>query len=127
MHKLIYNHLKFTALLALQQLGFRTKRSTVCALIDVTHHWFQSLDEGKEICTVFFDLCKAFDFFLHRVLLQKIKSAGMNRHISNCLFSYLFNGGQLVVLNGSGVSIYSSFVAGIHAGSPIVFFFDVHK
>ena len=63
MHKLIYNHLKFTALLALQQLGFRTKRSTVCALIDVTHHWFQSLDEGKEICTVFFDLCKAFDFF----------------------------------------------------------------
>ena len=55
------------------------------------------------------------------MLLQKIKSTGMNRHISNCLFSYLFNGGQLV-LNGSGVSIYSSFVAGIHAGSPIVFF-----
>ena len=38
MHKLIFNHLESTALLALQQWGFRTKRSTVFALIDVTHH-----------------------------------------------------------------------------------------
>ena len=54
MHKLIYNHLEFTALLASQQWGFRTKRSAVPALIDVTHHWFHSLDKGKEICTVAF-------------------------------------------------------------------------
>ena len=36
----------------------------------------------------------------HRVLLQKIKSAGMNRHISDWLFSYLFNREQFFVLNG---------------------------
>ena len=99
MHKLIYNHLESTALLALQQWRFCTKRSIVFALIDVTHHWFQSLDKEKEICTIFFNLCKAFDFVPHRVLLQKRKSAGMNRHILNWLFSYLFNREQSVVLN----------------------------
>ena len=98
MHKLIYNHLQSTALLALQQWGYHTKRSTVFALIDVT----QSLDKGKEICTVFFDLSKAFDSVPHIVLLQKLKSTGMNRHniISNWLFSYLFNREQFVVLYG---------------------------
>ena len=45
-------------------------------------------------------MSKAFDSVPHRVLLQKIKSAGMNIHISNWLFSYLFNREQFVVLNG---------------------------
>ena len=34
------------------------------------------------------------------MLLQKLKPAGMNRHISNWLFLYLFNREQFVVLNG---------------------------
>ena len=31
------------------------------ALIHVTDHWFQSLYKGKEMCTIFFYLCKAFN------------------------------------------------------------------
>ena len=54
-------YLQALAPLALQQWGFRPKRSTVSALIDVTHRWLQSLDKGKEIYAVFFDLRKAFD------------------------------------------------------------------
>ena len=46
---------------ALQQWKFRSGRSTVLALLDVTHNWLQMLDTGKEVCAVFFDLCKAFD------------------------------------------------------------------
>ena len=81
----------------------------------------QSLDKGKEICTVFFDLSKAFDSVPHIVLLQKIKSAGMNRHniISNWLFSYLFNREQFVVLYGRE-SPSTPVLSGVPQGSVLV-------
>ena len=41
---ILYEHLESTTPLALQQWGFRTKRSTVSALLDATHNWLQSLD-----------------------------------------------------------------------------------
>ena len=100
MHKMIYKHLESTVPLALQQWGFHPKRSTVSALLDVTNHWFQSLDKGKEICAVFFDLRKAFDSVPHRILLQKIRSTGINQQVSNWLFSYLHDRKQYVVLDG---------------------------
>ena len=98
--EIIYKHLESTVPLALQQWGFCPKRSTVSALLDVTNHWFQSLDKGKEICAVFFDLRKAFDSAPHRILLQKIRSTGINQQVSNWLFSYLHDRKQYVVLDG---------------------------
>ena len=58
MYKLILNHVVSSTPLALlnQQWGFRSDRSTVSALLDVTHNWLQALDDGKEVCAVFFDL-----------------------------------------------------------------------
>ena len=44
----ILKHMEATLPLALQQLGFRSGRSTVSALLDITHKWFQSMDDGKE-------------------------------------------------------------------------------
>ena len=43
------------------QWGFLPGRSTVSALLSTVHHWFQLLEEGKEVCAVFFDFRKAFD------------------------------------------------------------------
>ena len=54
MHKLILKHVESSNPLVLQQWRFRSGRSTVLALLDVTH-------TGKKACTVFFDLRKAFD------------------------------------------------------------------
>ena len=34
---------------------------TVTALLETTYDWFQTLDSGKEVCAVFFDIKKAFD------------------------------------------------------------------
>ena len=125
MHKMIYKHLESTVPLALQQWGFRPKRSTVSALLDVTNHWFQSLDKGKEICAVFFDLRKAFDSVPHRILLQKIRSTGINQQVSNWLFSYLHDRKQYVVLDGkesAPVPVLSGVPhAGICPRSPFVF------
>ena len=61
MHKLILKHVESSYPLVLQQWRFRSGRSTVLALLDVTHNWLQMLETGKEVCTVFFDLRKAFN------------------------------------------------------------------
>ena len=58
MHKLILKHVESSNPLVLQQWRFRSGRSTVLALLDVTHNWLQMLDT---VCAVFFDLHKAFD------------------------------------------------------------------
>ena len=52
--------------LALQQREFRSGRSTISALLDVMHNWLQSMDMGKEVCAVFFNLRKAFDSVIVR-------------------------------------------------------------
>ena len=57
--KLILSHVKSVSPLTLQQWGFRSRRSTVSALLHATHNWFQTIDKGKEVCTIFFNLSKA--------------------------------------------------------------------
>ena len=54
MHKLILKHVEFSTPLALQQWGFRAGRSTVSALLNVTHNSLQALDDGMKVCAVFF-------------------------------------------------------------------------
>ena len=50
-------------------------RSTTSALLTVTHDLLHSLDDGDEVCSVFFDLKKAFDSVPHRKLIAKLKNA----------------------------------------------------
>ena len=65
MQSLILGHLQSVSPLASQQWGFRSKRSTVSALLDAVNNWQQTLDNCKEICAVFFDLRKAFNLVPH--------------------------------------------------------------
>ena len=72
-HIIIYNtilhELEGDHSISFHQWGFRSNRSTICALLGVTHNWLQSLNVGKEVCSVFFDLCNAFDSVPHCPLL----------------------------------------------------------
>ena len=57
-HSLIFNHLNGHHPIALQQWSFQPKKSMVAALADVTYNWCRALDQGREVCAVFFDLQK---------------------------------------------------------------------
>ena len=60
------------------QWGFRSNRSTTSALLSVTHDWHVTLEQGQEVCAIFFDYQKAFDSVPHRPLLSKLESLQLN-------------------------------------------------
>ena len=55
-----------------ETMGFLPSRCTASALISVIHEWLQQLELGNEVCSIFFDLKKAFDSVSHSLLLQRL-------------------------------------------------------
>ena len=63
------------------QWGFMHHRSSTSALISVVQDWLTALDEGNEVCVVFFDVQKAFDSVTHSPLLQKLADIGIDPYL----------------------------------------------
>ena len=63
-HQYITNHLNEYHPLSNKQWGFQSGKSTTAPL-SVTHDRFQALEAGQEVCSIFFDLRRAFDSVLH--------------------------------------------------------------
>ena len=57
-----------------QEWGFTQGKSTTGALRDATDHWFREMEQGHDICTIFFNYSKVFDSVPHRLLLQRLKT-----------------------------------------------------
>ena len=51
LHQYITNHLNEHHHLSNKQWGFQSGKSTVVALLSVTHDWFQALESGQEVCS----------------------------------------------------------------------------
>ena len=75
------------------------------------NEWFKALENGKEICAVFF--WKAFDSVPHAPLLAKLNAVGLDKHIIKWLHNYLANQTQAVIINGS-----ESHIAPTLSGAP---------
>jgi len=99
--------------LVANQYGFRSKRSTEFAIVDVINFLSKNIESKQFSVGIFLDLSKAFDSLNHSILLHKLFHYGV-RGIAYAWFdSYLTNRYQYVSINGTESSL-----ALIHSGVP---------
>ena len=75
--KRIYEFLEKYNCLHDLQFGFRSKHSTVHAVISITESIRSTLDDSKYVCGIFVDLQKTFDIVNHNILLNKLSHYGI--------------------------------------------------
>ena len=97
---LLLQQLMETQLISDSQWSFRRGKSTVTALLETTHNWFEMLERGKEVGPVPFDFRKAFDSVPHHTLLEKL-NLRVDGLLVKWIHSYLSGRKQQVVVNGS--------------------------
>ena len=112
-----------------RQWGFMESRSTISALIKVIDDWSSALDQGKEVCVVFFDVSEAFDKVPHLLLIQQFEEVNVNPYLIRWLKDYLSDRFQVVAVEGE-MSSKLPVVSGVPQGSilgPLLFIMYINN
>ena len=103
------------------KFGFRFKRSTVDALIEITGNTRSGTD--KEFTSIMLDLREAFDTINHCRLLEKLSKCGVRGTVNKWFQSYLRNRKRAVFVNDKW-SNFEPINCGVRQGSilgPLLF------
>ena len=123
MFKRLYGYLGSRNILYPLQFGFRQKRSTNHALIQITESIRNSIDNNEFGCGIFIDLKKAFYTVNYSILLSKLNHYGVRGKAYDWFHSYLSSREQFVCISGHS-SDSLSITCGVPQGSilgPLLF------
>ena len=95
------NYLEANHLLHPSHHGFRSKHSTVTALIEMYDQWIEAFEKDEVSAAVMLDLSAAFDVVDHDILIQKLALYGFGECSTSWLRSYLTCRSQRVYVEGS--------------------------
>lgn len=81
------------------KFGFIEDRNLLLQLLKVVDEWTKILDDHGQVDVIYTDLEKAFAKVLHRRLLSKLCSYGINNSVINWITSFLCGRTQVVRIN----------------------------
>lgn len=122
-HHQLKKYLESNDLLSERQFGYRKQRSTELATLLLADDIRRAVDQGNIVGALYVDLSKAFDTLSHSILLEKLKSFGLNGAAQEWFADYLFNRKQYCVIDQS-TSNSMSITCGVPQGSilgPLLF------
>ena len=81
-----------------KQFGGLRGRSTIHALIDILHLWYQALDKTHSVRVLFINFTETFDHVDHVIVLEKLAGLGVPECICRWFHSFLCDRQQAVKL-----------------------------
>ena len=114
----VYNYFSDNNLFHPSMNGFRKRRSTLTALLQMYERWVHSANDGKINGILLGDLSAAFDLVSADILLKKLEIYGVDKCMLEWIKSYMTDRKQAVWIDNS-YSNYLDVNIGVPQGSII--------